>query len=148
METTIQAPEELSEFDFWELEAWDSKIRSEGRDYAWENYPPQFEFASYQPVDREVAEGMLRQYRPAIEAAWCADGDAACAKHNAHVDEARRRAEHRALWAVRFANGNVGTVEDETHARWMYRDPSWNVAALLTRDEPGGEWREVTEAVA
>jgi hypothetical protein len=91
----IKTPETLSEYDFWELEAYWQKVRREGRRYAWENYSPAFEFADYEPVPYEVAQDLLDRHRADFIARWDADGDAACDAHNAHVDESNRRASER-----------------------------------------------------
>ncbi|HEV2927832.1 MAG TPA: hypothetical protein VGW74_04000 [Propionibacteriaceae bacterium] len=144
--TTTQVPAELSEYDWWELEAFHQKVLREGWRYAEENYGPRFEFAGYEPLDSDTLRGLWRRHRPELERVWAQDGQAACDRHNAHVNEAQRRAEHRALWAVRFANGRVATCPDEAAARFMHGEPTWTVVALLTRDVPGGQWREV-EAV-
>lgn len=138
-------PETLSEYDWLELCAFDRKADWEGYAYAAANYPPRFEFANYELIDRAALRALHQRHSQEMEAWWGTEG--AVDAHNAHLDEVQRREEHRALWAVRFANGNVATSSDEESARFMHGSPSWSVEALLTRDEPGGEWREVTEAV-
>lgn len=142
-ETTTKVPDELLEYDFWELEAFHQKVLREGWRYAVENYVPLFSFANYEPLDSDTLRALWRRERPRIDQVWAGDGDAACERHNAHVIEAHRREVHQALWAVRFPSGSVCPYRDEVEARRMHREPG---RALLTRDEPGGEWREV-EAV-
>ena len=139
-------PDELSPYDWRELAVFDRKVSSEGWGYAVDEYPPRFEFAGYEPLPSGQLRELHRREKPGIERRWRENPAAMVDAHNAHLDEADRRADHRALWAVRFGNGEVHACPSEELARGLHGDDSCGRPALLTRDEPGGQWREVSPA--
>jgi hypothetical protein len=82
---------ELSEYDFLELVAFDSKVEIEGFGYAASEYAPRFEHDNFVPMtNRAELSQLLREYRDRLDAFW--DQPDCCDLHNKHVDEARKRA--------------------------------------------------------
>ncbi|MFV8127505.1 hypothetical protein [Streptomyces syringium] len=142
----------MSEYDFLELECFVSKVGREGFRYAAEEYAPRFESETLaeQASTFGGLRALYRQHRPAVDA-WYEQvgGRAACDLHNAHVDEARQREEDACLWGIRCTDGYIiasptKQLRDLTAAELQANPHSgWRTpAALLRRDEPGGEWAD------
>lgn len=133
-------PAALSEFDFLELECFASKVEREGFGYAAEEYAPRFEHRDYEPLtDKGELRNLLGAYRHEL-ATFRARPDA-IERHNAHVDEAHRRADERCLWAARGPS-RIVPCEAEHHARLLINGPN-DLDTVLWRDAPGGAWTEV-----
>ena len=139
MTTETQA---LSEFDWMELIAFDSKANREGFTYTYEEYGPRFESAELRTLAEDMGafRRFYRSQSAAIESWWQAHREDGCDLHNAHCAEADRRRRDSYLWGARCENGNVLGRDTEARARWLIENQSWRCTQLLRRDEPGGEW--------
>lgn len=147
---TDRAPTTFSEYDWFELIAFNSKVRSEGFAYALENYPPRFE----DPTMRMVAAdpGRLREHhaaqQTAIDAWWDAE-PSAVDLINDHIDESDRRERDACLWGIRCTDGYVIACDTREYrdSRVAYlnkhRGKGWREpVGLLQRFVPAGEWNE------
>ena len=156
--TDIQNPTDWSDFDFLEFEAFVSKVENDGFTYAAEEYGPNFESAELQAIAADL--GQLRtlyvENEDKVDDWWLAvGGERGCDLHNAHTDEERQRRENARLFGIRCTDGHVITKDseesrDHTAAYLLKHKDRQGLrvpAALLRRDEPGGEWTEEQPAV-
>ncbi|MFJ2582749.1 hypothetical protein [Kitasatospora aureofaciens] len=103
-DSSIENPTPWSDFDWMEFEGFVCKVDREGFGYAYNEYRPRFESASLQAVaaDRSSMHALYKANLPLVEGWWETVGpERACALHNAHVDEERRREDDACLWGFR-----------------------------------------------
>lgn len=149
MNTTI--PTSFTEYDWFELAAFDSKVNREGYAYAAKEYAPKFEDPTMQAVaaDPYQLKYLYDRQRPAIDAWWDAEPNAVDLL-NAHVDESDRRQENTRLWGIRCTDGHVITCDSREYRDSLVASMRAEAgtpgrrtpAVLLRRFVPGGQWNE------
>ncbi|MGV9268124.1 hypothetical protein ACWDRR_26065 [Kitasatospora sp. NPDC003701] len=154
-DTGIDNPSALSDFDFMELVAFDSKVDREGFSYAYENYPPRFESPELQEVAKDLTSmrSFYGDHDHLVDQWWETVGGRGCDLHNAHIDEVQQHEDDLCLWGVLYEDGqSVLLTTEEQRENWLEymrrNNPGRPVAALLHRSEAGGEWTKSPLAAA
>jgi hypothetical protein len=137
-----------SAFDLMELASFEAKADWEGsKKYAYDEWTWTFEDAALNERAGTFAGFMeiFRENQDAVDA-WndSHEGDAA-SLINAHRDEKQKRRDDACLWAVR-RNGRIFPQPTRERAEYFLKPGnvlSGTSYAVLKRDEPGGEWREI-----
>lgn len=137
-------PPAYDSYDFRELIVFAGKADREGFSYALENYPPAFTDPALAAAQTHPAaiRSLLDATDEARHTWWTEHADDGVDLHNTHIDAARARLEASRNWAVRFGNGTISTVADESTARWMSGEPSWGHPAVLYRPDADTAWQE------
>lgn len=135
----------LSEYDFMELVAFDSKVENEGFSYAAEEYSPRFERDGLKHCDDfNVLRDLLREYRDELDTFWKRED--ACDVHNAHQMRVRKRFEDMCLWGVKRRDGYVIPCATEETTRYYISQPDhFHPVALMRRESAAAAWEKVRD---